>query len=192
MKRHDDSTEKIHERACVKVREKVGILFLPRVSAGKNHLPNTTCNFDNLTLYRSFKRRKRTPRTLIALPHTRVITCEFSAIVASQLSIHFIKLFYESKNMKVAVQLCRSDRSAARQYLALISFSIMSSYCEETDFAEYHYYKINRLLLSTFKLWPYRRSRFAIINHIINWTLLVSLVFFQVLFLYRFNRAVLD
>ncbi|XP_032675074.1 uncharacterized protein LOC116845930 [Odontomachus brunneus] len=55
----------------------------------------------------------------------------------------------------------------------------MSSYCEETDFAEYHYYKINQLLLSTFKLWPYRRSKFAIINHIINWTLLVSLVFFQ-------------
>jgi len=60
-------------------------------------------------------------------------------------------------------------------------FVAMSSNRCETDFVENRYYRINQIFLSMLDLWPYRRSKFAKINYIFHFTLMLSFVFFQVL-----------
>ncbi|XP_011861311.1 PREDICTED: uncharacterized protein LOC105558316 isoform X2 [Vollenhovia emeryi] len=55
----------------------------------------------------------------------------------------------------------------------------MFSNHEGTDFAENHYYRLNRIFLSAVSLWPYQHSKFTIISHIFHFTIMGSFMFFQ-------------
>jgi len=60
-------------------------------------------------------------------------------------------------------------------------FVAMSLNHSETDFIENRYYRNNQIFLSILDLWPYRRSKFAKINYVFHFTLMLSFVFFQIL-----------
>ncbi|XP_067212261.1 uncharacterized protein [Linepithema humile] len=47
------------------------------------------------------------------------------------------------------------------------------------DFVEYHYYRINYMLLSILNFWPYRQSKFSTIIHTFHFGILISFISFQ-------------
>ncbi|XP_072749158.1 uncharacterized protein [Anoplolepis gracilipes] len=50
----------------------------------------------------------------------------------------------------------------------------------ETNFAENHYYRTNQILLSMLDLWPNRRSKFAKINYVFHFVIMLSFIIVQV------------
>ncbi|XP_072749157.1 uncharacterized protein [Anoplolepis gracilipes] len=49
----------------------------------------------------------------------------------------------------------------------------------ETNFAENHYYRTNQILLSMLDLWPNRRSKFAKINYVFHFVIMLSFIIVQ-------------